>query len=249
MRIRTSRLATAAAVITSAAILVAGFDLATYAATGDSLLLGKINKSGTTTTVNNLGRGPVLNLIGGKPYPPLKVNSNKKVANFNADLVDGLDSTVLEPGITRVLMAAKGSTPPSTPEFHRISLPAGIYQVSISGIARNPTQSDSGTITCLLADQETVFANPSNPNYAGLVADQAELANVYGGFALFTGSGLLTLPAGHHVVYACSSNATTGQVVVESPMIATLRKVRKVTTVTGPVWTPPLPRTAARLGR
>jgi len=246
MRIRTSRLATAAAVVTSAALLVAGFDLATYAATGDSLLLGKLNKSGTTTTVNNLGRGPVLNLIGGKPYPPLQVNSKKKVANFNADLVDGFDSTALEPGLTRILMAAKGSTPPGSPVYRRVSMAAGTYWVSVTGLARNPVQSDSGWITCLVADQETVFANPGTPNYAGVVADQAELAKVYGGFVLFGGAGLLTLPAGHHVIYGCSSSATTGKVVVASPMIATFRKVRKVTTVSGPVWTPPA-RAVARL--
>jgi len=244
MRIRTSRLATAAAVITSAAILVAGFDLATYAATGDSLLLGKLNKSGTTTTVNNLGRGPVLNLIGGKPYPPLKVNSNKKVANFNADLVDGFDSAVLEPGITRIVLAAKGSTPPGSSVFRRVPMAAGTYWVTVTGIARNVTE-NSGTITCLVGDQEKVFSVPGG-DYAGIVADQEDLAVAYGGFALFSGSGLLTLPAGHHVIYACSSNAPAGQVVVESPMVATFHKVRKVTTVSGPVWTPPA-RTVARL--
>ena len=245
MRVRRQSLGSIVAVIMAALVLVTGFDLATYAATGDSLILGKINKSGGTTTVNNLGRGPVLNLIGGRANPPLKVNSKKKVANFNADLVDGLDSKALEPGLTRITLAAKGSTPSSSPVFHRVSLPAGTYQADLSGIAENPTDSGVGIITCLVADQEKVFADLANPNYAGLFAVQEDLSLVYGGFALFGTSALFTLPAGHHVVYSCSSSAASGSVVVQSPMIATFRRVSKMTTISGPVWTPPSPRPLA----
>ena len=81
-----------AALLAGCAMVVVGTDAITYAATGHSLILGKINKAGTTTSVVNIGRGPVLNLVGGKPYPPLKVNSKVRVANFNADLNDGLES-------------------------------------------------------------------------------------------------------------------------------------------------------------
>jgi hypothetical protein len=236
-----------AAILAGCALVVVGTDAVTYAATGNSLILGKINKAPTTTTLNNLGRGPVLNLIGGRANPPLKVNSKVKVANLNADSVDGLDSKVLEPGVTRIVLATVHSTPPSSPIFHRISLPAGTYQADITGIANNPTDSGIGNISCIVADQEKVFANPADPNYSGLFAVQEDLSLVYGGFALFGTSALFTLPAGHHVVYTCNSSAASGAVVIQSPMTVTFRKVSKVTTVSGPVWTPPVPRTTARL--
>ena len=236
-----------AGLLAGCALVVVGTDAITYAGTGDSLILGKINKSGGSTTVNNLGRGPVLDLIGGKAYPPLKVNSKKKVANLNADTVDGVDSTLLEPGLTRIVLAPKGSTPSSSPVFHRISFPKGTYQAEITGIANNPTDSGIGNISCIVADQEKTFADPVNPNYTGLFAVQEDLSLVYGGFALFGTSALFTLPAGHHVIYTCSSSASSGAVIVQSPMTVTFRKVSKVSTVSGPVWTPPAPRAASRL--
>ena len=236
-----------AGLLAGCALVVVGTDAITYAGTGHSLILGKINKTFTTTTVDNEGRGPVLNLIGGRAYPPLKVNSKVKVANLNADTVDGLDSTVLEPGLTRILLAAKGSTPSSSPVFHRIAFPKGTYQAEITGIANNPTDSGVGIISCIVADQEKVFADLANPNYSGLFAVQEDLSLVYGGFALFGTSALFTMPAHHHVVYTCTSSAASGAVVVQSPMAVTFRKVSKVTSVSGPVWTPPSPRPMSRL--
>ena len=248
MRISRLKLGNVVAVTTASLVLVAGFDLATYAATGDSLILGRVNKTAATTTVTNTGRGPVLDLNGGKLYPPLKVNSKKKVANLNADTVDGFDASVLEPGLTRIVLAAAGSTPPSSPVYHRVALAKGTYQAAITGIANNPTDSGIGDIECVVGDQETLYADPANPDYSALFAVQEDLAVVYGGFALVGTSALFKMPAGHHVIYTCTSHAASGAVVVQSPMTVTFRKVvAKVTTVSGPVWTPPAPRTASRL--
>jgi len=246
VRVRRHNLGSIVAVIMAALVLVTGFDLATYAATGDSLIVGKLNKSGATTTLTNTGRGPVLSLDGGKLYPPLKVNSKKKVANLNADSVDGMSATQLEPGIYKIVIAPKGPVPTST-VFHQVALPGGVYQATLSGIADNPTDSSVGTVSCVVGDRETLFANPSTPNYAALFAAQEDLSTVYGGFALLGTSALFTLPAGHHVIYSCTANAASGAVVAESPLIATLRKVSKVTTKSGPVWIPPAPRPLARV--
>jgi hypothetical protein len=74
--------------------------------TGGSFVLGRTNTAenrtalkGATETANlrvkNTGDKPALSLATSEDAPPMAVNSKKKVTNFNADTVDGLDSTDL----------------------------------------------------------------------------------------------------------------------------------------------------------
>ena len=65
---------------------------AAYAANGGSFLLGKSNTETVTATLAN-SAGTPLSLVAKTGYAPLKVASKVKVANFNGDLLDGLDST------------------------------------------------------------------------------------------------------------------------------------------------------------
>ena len=78
----------------------------TYAATGGNFILGRSNTASSTTSLSSSGSGPALkatntsigtagsfNVTAG--HPPLKVNSGTKVANLNADKLDGKDSTAL----------------------------------------------------------------------------------------------------------------------------------------------------------
>jgi hypothetical protein len=51
------------AVVGAAALLVVGFDSVTYAATGSSLLLGRVNQAGGVTTVKNTSAGAALSLL------------------------------------------------------------------------------------------------------------------------------------------------------------------------------------------
>ena len=67
-----------------------------YAADGQSFLLGKRNVADTVSKLINKGSGPALNLVTQSGQPPMKVNSQAKVDNLNADQVDGLDSTELQ---------------------------------------------------------------------------------------------------------------------------------------------------------
>ena len=64
------------------------------AATGGSFLLGKANKAGATSILQNTGKGPALMLKTKNLHiAPLSVNGNgTKVANLNADKLDGIDS-------------------------------------------------------------------------------------------------------------------------------------------------------------
>jgi hypothetical protein len=63
-----------------------------YAANGGAFLLGRSNSETATATLKNTAGTP-LSLVAKSGYAPLKVNSAVKVANLNADRLDGIDST------------------------------------------------------------------------------------------------------------------------------------------------------------
>ena len=65
---------------------------AAYAANGGSFLLGRSNTETATAALTNTAGSP-LSLVAKAGYAPLRVNTNVKVPNLNADLLDGLDNT------------------------------------------------------------------------------------------------------------------------------------------------------------
>src|SRR5262249_10124391 len=64
---------------------------AAYAVTDGALLVGKPNSAIATTSLSNAA-GTALSLSSKEGSPPLRVNRRNKVANLNADLVDGLSA-------------------------------------------------------------------------------------------------------------------------------------------------------------
>jgi len=69
---------------------------------GDPLLLSRVNQAGPMTVLKSNGglrilaknpKRPPLMIYTSDNMPPLQVSSKAKVANLNADLLDGLDST------------------------------------------------------------------------------------------------------------------------------------------------------------
>lgn len=74
-----------------AVILALVFGAATTAmgADGKPFLLGKRNVATLASKLINRGEGPALSLKVGEGQPPLAVNSSAKVANLNADQLDG----------------------------------------------------------------------------------------------------------------------------------------------------------------
>lgn len=88
---RRSLLERGLAAVGAAALLIVGFDGVTYAATGNSLLLGKWNMAGATTVVSNTGSGAALDLRVSSPgTPPLTVNSSAVVPQLHATNSDRL---------------------------------------------------------------------------------------------------------------------------------------------------------------
>lgn len=113
-----------------ALVLVTCADYTSFATTGKSFLLGKLNTSAKVTTFARTTSGPVLALHSKKTTnPPLTVNGRGKVANLNADLVDGLDSSLLanRTSVYSFYLNLNGVS-----EFSRqtATLPAGGYLVT-----------------------------------------------------------------------------------------------------------------------
>jgi hypothetical protein len=92
------RIKTFLTVIGAVTILVLAANTVAYAATGGKFVLGQTNKANKATTLKRTTSGPALNLVT-KPSStaPFTVNSNGKVANLNADSLDGLDSSSFAP--------------------------------------------------------------------------------------------------------------------------------------------------------
>jgi hypothetical protein len=75
-------------------LLFAGTDAVTYAATGSSLVLGKINAANATTTIQNTGTTPALKLLTkSTATAPLVVNGKGKVTNLFADRAATADNS------------------------------------------------------------------------------------------------------------------------------------------------------------
>src|SRR5437764_12854740 len=93
------------ATVMSAAALFISLGGASYAATGDTFILGHANSAANTSALSSgVTTGPTLSLknTGGKPaakftsnaaVAPFSVSSATKVANLNADKLDRLDSS------------------------------------------------------------------------------------------------------------------------------------------------------------
>jgi hypothetical protein len=84
------RLSTVLIVAAAVAALVLGSDYVSYAATGKSLLLGKLNRSPKATALARTKAGPVLDLrTKSGSDAPLRTNGTGLVQNLDADLLDG----------------------------------------------------------------------------------------------------------------------------------------------------------------
>jgi hypothetical protein len=86
------RVSTPAALAAGALVAVVLTPGSAVAATAKSVLLGRTNKTTTTTTISN-SKGTPLALTAKKGSAPLKVSSSTKVSGLNADQLDGLSSS------------------------------------------------------------------------------------------------------------------------------------------------------------
>jgi hypothetical protein len=159
-----SHLTYANVMVTILAFVVLGG--ASYAATGDNFILGKPNSASTTSSLTAPVSGKALQLnntstaagataIGvnvASGHPPFTVNSGTKVANLNADKLDGIDSTGFRSNayIDRQdaiqALNASGAT-----QVASKSLPAGSF-VLIAKLLADNDASSAARIDCSLND-------------------------------------------------------------------------------------------------
>lgn len=96
---RVLKLGTATAFLGGLSVILAlVFGVATTAmgANGNPFLLGKKNVASAISTLVKKATGPALKLQVGAGQPPLAVNSQARVANLNADKLDGKDFSAFE---------------------------------------------------------------------------------------------------------------------------------------------------------
>ena len=139
----------------------------TYAATGGNFILGQANSAGNTTSlsaplagkkalqVTNASTGAGASALGlnvATGHAPFTVNSGTKVANLNADKLDGIDSTgfrsnaYIDRQDSIQALNASGAT-----QVASKSLPAGSFVVIAKLLADNDASS-AARIDCSLND-------------------------------------------------------------------------------------------------
>jgi hypothetical protein len=189
--------------LAAAAVLVGGADLASYAATGNALILGHSNSAGGTTSLKNTGRGPALSLNNIKSAPPLVVNSSKVVKNLNADSVDSKSAQDLN-GYLTYRVGRDGQVLSNDEHLFTIKAPPGDYHWYMNGLWTSDTTGD--TMTCLIVDQR-------------YLADTSQVKYIYAVFSK-TGSdpdgpfiqqeGFSHFGKHIHLLLGCSTSGDTG---------------------------------------
>ena len=90
------KLKTLGSALVIALVLVTCADYVSFAATGKSLILGKANYANRATSLSRSTSGAALKLhTASSSNAPFATNAKGKVANLNADKLDGLDSSAL----------------------------------------------------------------------------------------------------------------------------------------------------------
>jgi hypothetical protein len=103
--------------------LVFGLASVAIGADGESFVIGQLNTAQSTSTLDQSGAGPALDLRVDSG-PPLAVNSGAKVGKLNADKLDGKNATQIgDNGILRtVQFSARNS---ESPKIVQSSCPPG----------------------------------------------------------------------------------------------------------------------------
>lgn len=148
---RKATMATAAA----AALLILGIDATTYAATGDSLLLGKVNQANRATVIERTQPGPVLRLTTRSAADaPFRTNATGRVNRLNADRVDGKNASALA---TRAITFRAGSRGQVFSPGGMWSTPVqpGLYEVTFSAMLLDQSAPGPANFICGALDIET----------------------------------------------------------------------------------------------
>jgi hypothetical protein len=210
---------TSVTILAAAGILVGGANLATFAATGQPLVLGHSNAAGTTTGLKNLGRGPALSLNSSKHSPPLVVNSKKLVKHLNADRLGGKSASQINPAVSEYRIGSPGATISNAEHLFIIDAPAGDQEWSMTGIWTSDVSTDS--IICVLWDKR-LLTNPSHIAYI-YAQFQKQLSDPDSNF--IDSTGLAHFGKHQKLLIGCSTQGDTGTVRVAQPITFAFHKI------------------------
>jgi hypothetical protein len=227
-RPRTVAIGRLALAVTIALLAPLGADTVAFAATGHSLVAGKLNSSSTPTVVKNTGKGPALVLRSKGRSPSLGVSSERLVKRLNADRLDGQHAEDLAPVTHRLTIMSPGEKLTAA-RFFRVRLPAGDYLITLNGLI-----SGRGTKYCLLADPQR-FASDT---------PEAVLADHTEGFRV-GGTTVATLD-GQELVVGCNAFDTDQEPTAVTPVTVSFREVTGVQQLPTTPATDPLDETGAR---
>lgn len=215
---RRPSLRSTATTLAAAAVLVGGADLASYAATGQPLVLGHHNAAGATTSLKNTGRGPALSLNSARSVPPLTVNSSKLVKHLNADRLDGLRADQVNPSTIEYRLGGENATLSAAQHLVLIKAPPGDQEVSMDGIWTSDVSTDS--MICLIWDQRFLTDN-TNLSYIYALF-QKSLSDPDSNFI----SSHAFLHFGKHqkLLVGCATTGDTGVVRTAHPITFTFHK-------------------------
>jgi len=146
---------TAVAVLTAAALLVVGIDYVTFAASGDSLLLGRVNQADKLTVVKRSDPGPALRLrTVSAREAPLSVNGRGKVRHLNADRLDGKQATALA---THAITFRAGRRNQTVSQAGLWSTPVkpGLYEISFDAMLWDQSVQAPANFICGVLDIST----------------------------------------------------------------------------------------------
>lgn len=178
------------------ALAVASMGVAA-AADGGSLLLGRSNHATATTTLSD-SKGTPLSLRAKSGKPPLRVNSSKKVAHLNADLLDGVNASGLGPSGSGVSTKFKDGNrglvgTALVPVVSTGALKAGTYYINVATTIYIPPGQQA---VCFVA------TGPKAQYQGGETSTSAQ------GQFVFADVDVLTVKAGEHVRQYCQTTET-----------------------------------------
>lgn len=191
-----SKLISALTVIGAVTVLVLAANTVALATTGKAILAGKINTSGKITSLVRTTPGTALQVkTKSTANAPFAVNGTGKVANLNADKVDGIDSAALKTTATGYTLNIN----PGTDSLGiNLPLPTGHYILSYSAYLLGADDA-AGYATCYF------FRNqPSTPTAYIAEDKDATAASVTPGLS---GTGFVSKTANTTVGFHCDASS------------------------------------------
>jgi hypothetical protein len=188
-------LKTALTVIGAVTVLVLAGNTVALATTGHALILGKGNSANRITALTRTTSGSALKVTTkSTANAPLTVNGRGKVANLNADSLDGLDSSALKT-TSRLYTGAIDVATPVSGYNKLLPLSAGTYLISFTALLIG---AEDDYVECFVRSN-----NATTHATIRYVADSAMTIAGAGNDPALTGSGLVTKTAGTETEFGC----------------------------------------------